>query len=228
MKRMYFTFALVFGLATVAGAEPVTLDRFDLTAISVGVHVANADNGLINWYEIIHPGGPLKVSTVDPLTTLPDTEVGLYDNSGVFLAASDGSVGSLSQLTMELVEGVYYAAAGGFDVTFREAFDVDSIDNELGNIHLMAAALPGAPGDFDGDGTVGEFDLDMVLDNWGVDSTDGIPDGWINDLPIGMISAGELHHVLSEWSTSTPRSTPEPSTWVLVLLGCAALVRRRR
>ncbi len=90
------------------------------------------------------------------------------------------------------------------------------------------------PGDFDGSGQVEQADLDLILQNWGVDTdAQGIPAGWLNDLPVGLIEQTELDHVLQNWgATSAPdfraAVVPEPFClgW-LGLAGCAALSRRR-
>lgn len=51
-------------------------------------------------------------------------------------------------------------------------------------------------GDYNGDNFVGQADLDLVLQNWG---TTGVPTGWVTNLPVGLISQGELDGVLGYW-----------------------------
>jgi hypothetical protein len=90
---------------------------------------------------------------------------------------------------------------------------------------------PGILGDYNGNGTVEQADLDLVLLNWG---QSGVPGGWINDLPEGNIDQAELDGVLLNWGNMAAlggANVPEPSTWAIMLLGCvicARLYRRRR
>ncbi len=88
-------------------------------------------------------------------------------------------------------------------------------------------------GDYNDSGQVEQGDLDLVLQNWGVDTdANGLPVNWINDnVGIGVVEQAELDRVLQNWgSTSAPRfagtAVPEPAS--LVLLGVAGVFRRRR
>ncbi len=59
-------------------------------------------------------------------------------------------------------------------------------------------------GDFNNSGQVEQGDLDLVLQNWGLDtSVTGIPAGWGNDLPGGQIEQTELDRVLQNWGSTT-------------------------
>ncbi len=93
----------------------------------------------------------------------------------------------------------------------------------------LAAAVAGLPGDYDGSGQVEQGDLDLVLQNWGQDTSGGAPGGWINDLPDGVIDQAELDAVLQNWgSSATPAlgglTVPEP---VALMPFVFALVPRR-
>ncbi len=87
------------------------------------------------------------------------------------------------------------------------------------------------PGDYNASGFVDQNDLDLVLQNWGQDSTNDVPAGWANDLPVGMIDQDELDGVLQNWgSTFVPnfRGTSVPESSALVLVAVALLHRRAR
>jgi hypothetical protein len=67
---------------------------------------------------------------------------------------------------------------------------------EAGSFKLNTATL--RAGDYSGNGTVEQADLDLVLLNWG-DPVPPIPAGWVNDLPTGTIDQDELDGVLLNW-----------------------------
>ena len=88
----------------------------------------------------------------------------------------------------------------------------------------------GAAGDYNGDGFVGQADLDLVLLSWGATvPPDPVPVGWVNDPPAGLIGQAALDQVLLNWGDGTPPLTaiPEPATGITLLLGMMALHYRR-
>jgi hypothetical protein len=93
---------------------------------------------------------------------------------------------------------------------------------------LTSMVMPpsgGIPGDYNGNNTVEQADLDLVLLNWGADGTTP-PGGWVNDLPTGAIDQAELDGVLLNWGNSAglggAAGVPEPATWLLVCIAIAA------
>jgi hypothetical protein len=86
-------------------------------------------------------------------------------------------------------------------------------------------------GDYNGNGTVEQADLDLVLLNWGDDGTTP-PQGWVNDLPDGTIDQAELDGVLLNWGSMAglggASSVPEPTTLLLLAVLVAVVAARRR
>lgn len=78
------------------------------------------------------------------------------------------------------------------------------------------------PGDYNGNGTVEQADLDQVLLHWGRDQ---LPASWLHDLPSGPIDQAELDRVLLSWGSGASAMTlaagtvPEPSA-LAIILGC--------
>jgi hypothetical protein len=74
-------------------------------------------------------------------------------------------------------------------------------------------------GDYNGNETVEQADLDLVLLNWGDTLADPTSIGWVNDLPDGAIDQAELDKVLLNWGNmpmmAAAASVPEPATWIL-------------
>lgn len=119
-------------------------------------------------------------------------------------------------------------------------------------IELLSPVLtPPLPGDYDGDGEVGQSDLDLVLGNWGAIVADGeSPDRmyWVNDQGItaSLIGQDELALVLQNWGSIASPSVstiadatglsesqieslvPEPTSLTLLIIGGGLMLRRRR
>jgi hypothetical protein len=87
----------------------------------------------------------------------------------------------------------------------------------------------GIPGDYNGNGTVEQADLDLVLLNWG---QPGTPGGWTNDLPEGNIDQAELDGVLLNWGNTAAAlgtaSVPEPAAWIIALFAGLGATSMRR
>ena len=99
---------------------------------------------------------------------------------------------------------------------------------------LVTGDLPSSAveGDYDGDGSVGQGDLDIVLLNWGGASFPGdenaIPGGGPFD---GGVDQNELDGVLLNWGNTSLAAAgvvPEPSTMMMCGLGLALVAGLRR
>jgi hypothetical protein len=118
---------------------------------------------------------------------------------------------------------------------FGDYFTVEGTSG-LDDYTLTSLVMPpaGIPGDYNGNNTVEQADLDLVLLNWGADGSTP-PGGWVNDLPTGAIDQAELDGVLLNWGDTAglggAAGVPEPTTWLLVLIAVVAAavcwVRRR-
>ncbi len=113
--------------------------------------------------------------------------------------------------------------------------DIDSGLDQIVLRNFIASLL----GDYNDSGQVEQGDLDLVLQNWGV-NTDvaGVPAGWIGNPPDGVIDQGELDGVLLNWgSTPAPdfrgvslpgASVPEPAGLLALGISAAAWGRSAR
>ena len=89
-------------------------------------------------------------------------------------------------------------------------------------------SAPALPGDRNGDGFVGQFDLDIVLAMWGnsgAEITDPRADANEDD----FVGQTDLDYVLSDWGQGVPLTAPvpEPATLGIFALCGFALLRRR-
>ncbi|MDZ4818134.1 MAG: DUF4465 domain-containing protein [Planctomycetota bacterium] len=83
-------------------------------------------------------------------------------------------------------------------------------------------------GDLDGNGFVGQDDLNIILGHWGEDVTEG---DWTFGDPSGdgFVGQDDLNAVLGGWGQGTaPVPIPEPATFVLLGLAGAGLLAMRR
>ncbi|TWT46804.1 FG-GAP repeat protein [Botrimarina hoheduenensis] len=147
------------------------------------------------------------------------------------LTASDAAADDFFGLSVALDGGV--ALVGSY-------LD-DDAGNGSGSAYLFDAALKGVFGDFNGDGTVDNDDLNLLLTYWGQPASP-TPIGWNGRPPQGTtIDNSELNELLGLWgvgifnppavsvpATSTDATTvPEPHTLLLALAAFGAGRARR-
>jgi hypothetical protein len=94
------------------------------------------------------------------------------------------------------------------------------------NLEAIGTPVLLAPGDFNGNGTVEQADLDLVLLHWGSPG-EPRPAAWVNDLPDGHIDQDELDGVLLNWGNMaqqlTRASVPEPGALALLVVCATAM-----
>ncbi|MEM8781310.1 MAG: hypothetical protein AAGE65_00520 [Planctomycetota bacterium] len=163
--------------------------------------------------EAIELAGTLRIVGDDPsLAGLPED-----GETFTFLQSRNGGVtGNFTDL--ELIDLPGIAA--------QLTYFADRVDVTFSRLNL--------PGDFNASGQVEQGDLNLVLNNWGVNTAAaGIPSGWVNtDGLDGAVDQAELNAVLNNWgSTLAPSfagpAVPEPAA-ALVWIGGSWLGTRRR
>ncbi len=103
---------------------------------------------------------------------------------------------------------------------------------EIDGFADVAAAASGVVGDYNDSGQVEQGDLDLVLQNWGRDTgVEGVPAGWLSDLPSGSVEQSELDGVLQNWGgTGAPEMNgtvvPEPASLFVLITAAVGLDRR--
>lgn len=73
-------------------------------------------------------------------------------------------------------------------------------------------------GDFSGDGSVDNTDLNLLLNNWGSDT---VPPEWVNGF-ISPVNNDELNALLNNWGAGTS-AVPEPATLALAAIALASV-----
>ena len=125
--------------------------------------------------------------------------------------------------------GMPFNIGGGQDLDFEFLLDGDDAET-LGVVEYGPLPNPELDGDYDDSGDVGPGDLDLVLFNWNVNE-DVLTTDWINQRPDPgtAVGAAQLDGVLFNWgNTSALAVVPEPASLLLISLGLASLVARKR
>ncbi|MEM8782047.1 MAG: hypothetical protein AAGE65_04235 [Planctomycetota bacterium] len=145
-----------------------------------------------------------------------------------------GTVGLIQHLWTFDVDASLVAGVGdSFMLDWSWGVSSASLDQLVIDTFVEASA-GSVPGDYNNSGVVEQGDLNLVLNNWGLDTTDSVPEGWINHLPEGIIDQAELNGVLSNWGDGgvtpsfRPSTVPEPAAAALVAVVCGWLGRPRR
>ena len=108
-----------------------------------------------------------------------DTEIGLYDATGMLVAENDDidvSTNRLSRLTFgvgaaagneDLPAGTYYLAVGAYDTDFGVGFDATSSSNLAGSVvaNFDLTRIPSVTCDFNGDTVCNGTDIDLLQAN---------------------------------------------------------------
>ncbi len=173
-------------------------------------------------------GGFGAFSGGSSLTLVPDGEP--FANAIIAITGADGINygGGL---------GPFALAAGAYDFKISTSLAGGAIGTRFHNVNLQFGASAAVTGDHNGTGQVEQGDLDLVLQNWGLDTdTAGVPAGWTNTDDLnGQIEQTELDAILQNWGSTTAPDfaghahlpgVPEPATALLLTLSGAVRMRR--
>ena len=120
-----------------------------------------------------------------------------------------------------------YALGTGPGVSVNDFDDLNLAFVKIDPIVGYATMIP-FTGDLNEDGFVGQFDLDIVLAQWG-NSGDEITDPRADPSGDNFVGQTDLDYVLAMWGLGTPPevSVPEPATLGMFALCGLALLRRK-
>lgn len=228
-----------------------TLDQAGETFNTQSGNLTYDDN--IIFADFDNPGSPNTYNTYGSATanSLEFLPAFLDSGGGVFVGVGGSNAPTLVAVTSTVIFlNIDNTADNGFEygdlvgATLISADDLVWIND--------AIIEPLIAGDYDGDGEVGQSDLDLVLAFWGDPVSDGqAPDSsWINadDVTGGLIGQDELALVLQNWGSTSALLAeldaisaltglseselrdivPEPGTLALLVLGAGGLLMRRR
>ncbi|MDZ4821697.1 MAG: PEP-CTERM sorting domain-containing protein [Planctomycetota bacterium] len=121
---------------------------------------------------------------------------------------------------------------GGTNTLAIEVHTSSLADSDLRFDAQLIGVLAADPADLNGDGFVGQDDLNLILSNWGdsVPSGDPLQGDPSDD---GFVGQDDLNLVLGSWGKGTPlvSAVPEPTSLALFAIGAIgglALIARRR
>ena len=168
--------------------------------------------------------------------TLP-TEFDRLDVGGHVILAGDLIVSLIDGYDLQLGHEFLFIEATSLFDQFNGLGDGDSVGtfgplslhiDYRDNGTVMLTAEIALPGDLNEDGFVGQFDLDIVLAQWG-NSGLNITDPRADPTGDGFVGQFDLDYVLASWGQGTPPSppVPEPATLGIFALCGFALSRRK-
>jgi hypothetical protein len=139
--------------------------------------------------------------------------------------AAAGAYGFFAQLTSP-----FYGASSPFFIALNNGISSDELLAGALAINAAAAGPAGLIGDYNGNGTVEQADLDLVLLHWGSDASPP-PADWVFDSPDGQIDQDELDRVLLGWGdtrgiANAGSPVPESPAGTLFAIGLVLVLSR--
>ncbi|WP_418637837.1 choice-of-anchor J domain-containing protein, partial [Winogradskyella sp.] len=155
-------------------ANPLPTVDTTLNVASCGTAGSDSYNGAYDastqnvvWAQLNYTGSCPSL-TIDTIGSDFNTEIGIYDENGVFIGSNDsGGTGVTPQslfTELGLANGTYYIAAGMFNVTFGPDFNVTSSNTtQTGTLYINAKGQSTETADFNNlqwpiNGTINEGD----------------------------------------------------------------------
>ena len=192
--------------------------------------------GVVNY----NPGWTVSDNGGAPVEVIEPIETGSFEElAGLTVVGEARRFGTGTFNTPPLLElwadaksfTVHTGDGNGNFVTFQRA-DLTFASTALNQIMVDTAPemLVGLPGDFDGNGSVGNGDLTLLLDNWG-DAVPPTPTGWNGLAPTTPgVGNDELTALLDGWGdvADAASAVPEPTTLLLAVMGACILGIHRR
>jgi len=213
------------------GFAPTDIDRYAKVKIDVADH--SGDHDLVTV-----TGTVANLANADLVATLavPSVDCKPASVNALFLDAAAGGIAGGD--TFHSVASGLLDAATGLDQTTRERIrdhwdlsaDDVAYDTVNGDVSLVldAADWTAIPGDADLDGSVLLSDLSILAFNW--ESDTGMT--WLTaDFDFnGVVNLADLSELAFHWEETEAGAppVPEPMTVGLLLVGAAAVIRRRR
>ena len=173
-----------------------------------------------------NPGGdfdaePLAVLSANPSKALSDGPSYTWESTPEFVAAAQAAVDAGTKLCLLL------RTPDGETQDGRVVFYFESDDSgDPAKNPLLEVSYTTLPGDLNCDGTVGSADLDIVRGHWG----EAVPPGMLSLGDAdgdGVVGSGDLDVVRASWGNGMVSAVPEPSAFLVGLVGCGLVVRGR-
>lgn len=205
-----------------------------ITALTLGLLSDPFDSTYLNWQRFagttIVNNYSGTISLVNGVVSSIDLDVSVTLNFPSYLLAT--IPGNYT--------GEFKITSNNFSLFIDDTDFIDPIFAPAGtDFHLgwdwsgtVNGVVPTLPGDLNGDGFVGQDDLNLILGSWGRQVTSGSEADPSHD---GFVGQDDLNIVLAAWGTGTsPQATfaavPELSSFFFIplFIGCIGVIRRLR